>query len=1047
MTPTDHPAALLAHLGFLRELARDLVGDAAGGDDLAQQVLVRSLENPPARGGSLHGWLTTMTRRIWSNQRREERSRRTRERSAARREHAPSTADVLAAESVRRTVVRAVLALDEPFREAVLLRYYEGLSSPQIAQRLGVPAATVRSRLARGLERLRGRLDAESGGDRSAWVGGLAPLARLPAGSQTAVSLPFAFATKKLAVLLFVASLAAVAWQAWPSPPISAPGEVASTSARTVTAGGGSMRDSGSTPLLRQDVAAVPFADSATDELPVFPAERGAGVVRGVVLDAEGMPCPGAAIEATPHLGNLPPLFRLGDDRSWVLRTTTGADGSFELRDVEEGPVMLEAKSGGLTERVVIVSSATDPRPAEYITLRDRRTRGEDVRVRVWQDSEPVPGARVELYGWSRSSEFSPRLEILPSEPFATTTTDAHGIARFEGLGIRGAVAFATTREGALGKCELQRVEDDPFGVPLAVGQGASLRGRFVGVPAELLEGAILALHALPTTHTYHAAGGRRIDVPVHAGRFEMGGLAPGPWGLFIHSPHGLRVVPDSAGAVSRRVRELGNAAWMQFVQLGTGAEQECEVEVTVGGRIEGRVVGPEGPVAHARILSVLAPRTGDLVAGNVQRGVHVWRLDHDLQSSPFNPAAFRTAVTDSEGCYVLDALPPGTHRLEVVTDGLAYDRRMEVVVEDGETIRQEHKLDRSGVLQVAALDTTHLGVARKGEHSPLLVATVRNDCATIPGLAPGRYVVQRLHSTPTVAPVPIGEVEIRAGRTTWADLSTTSVQARLQGRVRSGSEPFAGALVLRGSSPGITDSQGRFDIELGYLPRFDGMLDTFRVQRRGIVYGFKLDLQGEVAFADLDLDLGTRFVELTCDGPDGAVLPANIEFRAEVESGVDAAGGFLRYATGRSPTNVMGRARIGPLPDTELRGTVRFANGYEVPFSFSSGHEGGGWIRCPRTVPLTVRVRRGGLPAPEAGVRVLTWVSPEPPPDSESALWHQADAQWGVTDQDGNCVVAVRPRPAVLRAEPRSGRPGAWQRIEVRTPDGQDVVLELPAR
>ena len=64
VSSTDHPAALLAHLGFLRELARDLVGDAAGGDDLAQRVLVRGLENPPARGGSLRGWLTTMTRRI-----------------------------------------------------------------------------------------------------------------------------------------------------------------------------------------------------------------------------------------------------------------------------------------------------------------------------------------------------------------------------------------------------------------------------------------------------------------------------------------------------------------------------------------------------------------------------------------------------------------------------------------------------------------------------------------------------------------------------------------------------------------------------------------------------------------------------------------------------------------------------------------------------------------------------------------------------------------------------------------------------------------------
>lgn len=46
-------------------------------------------------------------------------------------------------------VMKAVESLPENFRDAVLLRYMEGLSCDEIAIRLGVPGGTVRSRLCR----------------------------------------------------------------------------------------------------------------------------------------------------------------------------------------------------------------------------------------------------------------------------------------------------------------------------------------------------------------------------------------------------------------------------------------------------------------------------------------------------------------------------------------------------------------------------------------------------------------------------------------------------------------------------------------------------------------------------------------------------------------------------------------------------------------------------------------------------------------------------------------------------------------------------------
>ena len=56
------------------------------------------------------------------------------------------------------TVTRAVLALPDPLREAVILHYYRGLKVETIASMLKLPRTTVSSRLARAKKRLRKEL-------------------------------------------------------------------------------------------------------------------------------------------------------------------------------------------------------------------------------------------------------------------------------------------------------------------------------------------------------------------------------------------------------------------------------------------------------------------------------------------------------------------------------------------------------------------------------------------------------------------------------------------------------------------------------------------------------------------------------------------------------------------------------------------------------------------------------------------------------------------------------------------------------------------------
>ena len=58
----------------------------------------------------------------------------------------------------------AIDRLDEKYREVLVLRYLEQLSTAQTAGVLGVPEGTVKSRHARAIERLQGLLERPDNG-------------------------------------------------------------------------------------------------------------------------------------------------------------------------------------------------------------------------------------------------------------------------------------------------------------------------------------------------------------------------------------------------------------------------------------------------------------------------------------------------------------------------------------------------------------------------------------------------------------------------------------------------------------------------------------------------------------------------------------------------------------------------------------------------------------------------------------------------------------------------------------------------------------------
>ncbi len=153
--------ALLAEQGWLSQLAGQLCADASAAADLEQETWLAVLRNPPAELSTARGWLHRVASRLAQRRLQSERRRHDRERDVSRSEATGSTAQAVATAENIKALVEATLALEEPFRETVLLRFFENLEPREIAEQMGVPASTVRSRLTRAMAKLRAALTGE----------------------------------------------------------------------------------------------------------------------------------------------------------------------------------------------------------------------------------------------------------------------------------------------------------------------------------------------------------------------------------------------------------------------------------------------------------------------------------------------------------------------------------------------------------------------------------------------------------------------------------------------------------------------------------------------------------------------------------------------------------------------------------------------------------------------------------------------------------------------------------------------------------------------
>ena len=154
------------YASLLLTLARRMLGDGHGAEDLVQDVFMevwrRADAYDPARG-SVRTWIMVRLRSRALDRLRSATTRReVASDDVAAQRAAPEVEDP-ALSPDRRSVRAALETLPEEQKLVLELAYFQGLSMSEIAEQIGTPIGTVKSRTAAALAKLRAAMNAKGG--------------------------------------------------------------------------------------------------------------------------------------------------------------------------------------------------------------------------------------------------------------------------------------------------------------------------------------------------------------------------------------------------------------------------------------------------------------------------------------------------------------------------------------------------------------------------------------------------------------------------------------------------------------------------------------------------------------------------------------------------------------------------------------------------------------------------------------------------------------------------------------------------------------------
>ncbi|MEZ6024592.1 MAG: sigma-70 family RNA polymerase sigma factor [Planctomycetota bacterium] len=648
--PALDPDALIEHAAFVRHVARAALRGDDLVDDVVQDTMLAALQATSRPRGPVRAWLGGVARMRARNLVRQRMATRTREARASRPVSGEAVDDVLARAEVGRRLAAAVVSLDEPYRRAVLMRYFDGLAPREMARALDLPVETARTHVKRGLAQLRTRLESTHEDAPGGWRAALLPLASSPlglAGTTTAASLGGMLMGKKaLAVGAALAALvgAGVWLRPWD--------EKEADPALEVDAGP-LQGDGVSSPSL-VGLGPAPAASVTTQA----PAPTGFAHIDVEVVDIRGQP-----------LANVPVRLQTWD-RASTYSFQAGAlgemvDDPYELRGHDIGRQV--TRDGGRTrfERLdptVEYRVLADPGPplvmaaARGIAARDglavvrlRLGTGTPLRLRVvGPDGQHAP-AVVSLVLASSDEDPSARWSSGPC------WTDAAGSLRLAGVPagtFRADVLLpgVARRTGVLVHAPataevIIHLRDEP---------GATLHGRVRDAAGHPVAGARIVAHS-GSQHTFEPMTVRSVETDA-SGAYRIDGLPPG---TLLGVECGARGLVGPAPLLLRRELRSGESLQQDFV-LAPGCTIRGHVRTSAGDAI---------PTAYVDAI-VRSPGSGLAWQGR--------------------------ATCDADGAYELGSLPAGAAELSPRAAGFVADLEATTV-----------SLGRAGDAHVVELELT----------------------------------------------------------------------------------------------------------------------------------------------------------------------------------------------------------------------------------------------------------------------------------------------------------------------------------------------------
>jgi len=707
--PAESEAAFAAlverHGAMVLRVCQKILGDSHDAHDAFQAtflLLVRKAGSIRSRE-SVGEWLFRIARRVAVRAGVDAARRRQRlEALMAERRSSPAYAGASPHDAGpdRDSLIAEVDRLPERYRAAVLLHYFEGLSTQATARRLGCARGTVLSRLSRARERLRSRLERRGVSLDTVWPVGAAAdrLARngtVPAQLvhntiRAASSMALGGAAIESVVPAAVAALARGVARTLAFSRLRTAACLIILAAVGVSIGlAASLHptDEPSRPAEGRGMTAPARGAAAKGQEPQ-PEGKARGdslVFRGQVLDPDGKPVAGASIVLS-RPENLRPPQRLA---------TSGADGRFEAaippRSIEEP---------GVDDPPVAHLAALAPGFGPGWVKIDRQAATNPVAIRLRRDDLPiegrviglegrgVPDAKVSVYaiadlpngflaalrtdaGQADPSDLwndamRSRLVLAGAGPLATVRTGPDGRFRMNGLGRDRVVTLTVEGESIAKSFAAVLTTGDPTYKPLPVSLDDSETFKLVGprfeltaAPGRVIEGIVRDRDTGRPIPGAKVGSSWAMDETTSdgQGRFRLTGIPKDPDNL-------LKAVADDQPYV-RVAKPVGDPHGLGPV--------EADVELKRGVWVTGRVIKRSSGRPANAIVHYLAfrdnPHLKDYPGVSIFKGITgsgeiEYRTDAD--------GRFRAVALPGGGILAVRSLEPGYLTAEPLTPNAA---------------------------------------------------------------------------------------------------------------------------------------------------------------------------------------------------------------------------------------------------------------------------------------------------------------------------------------------------------------------------------------